>query len=143
MARDAYGAAPASSRPAGAAPGARRAQHRRPDTVTLSVLPGGRRKLRIGIGRLLGVLALVSLMSAALTVVVAQGFLAQQQLRLDRLGSQVSSASAHERVLRLEVAQLAAPSRIVSVAEQRLGMVVPSSTTYLAPVPATPAVSSR
>src|SRR5205085_8213535 len=45
----------------------------------------------------------------------------------------VSDAQAHYESLRLEVAELEAPSRIVREAQERLGMVPPPGVTYLTP----------
>ncbi len=77
------------------------------------------------------------LVSAALLgVVVTHVALTQNQFRLDSLDGRVASQAAEQQRLRLQVAELESPSRIVQVAEQKLGMVVPSSVTYLEPVPA-------
>jgi cell division protein FtsB len=59
--------------------------------------------------------------------------LASGQANLDRLEQQVSEAQARVESLRLQVAELEAPSRIVGEAQQRLGMVPPPGVTYLTP----------
>ncbi len=80
-------------------------------------------------------IGLVMLVSAGLfAVVVAHVVLTQNQFRLDRLRQQVATETAKNERLRLEVAQAQSPARIVQMAEQRLGMVVPSTITYLEPV---------
>ncbi len=57
--------------------------------------------------------------------------IAENQFRLDNLQQQASLQQASYEKLRLEVAQLEAPARIVSVAEGKLGMRQPGSVTYL------------
>src|SRR4051794_23368450 len=66
-------------------------------------------------------------------LVVVHTMLLQNQQRLDHLDAQVSDAQAHYQQLRLQVAQLEAPQRIIDVATQKLGMVPPDGTTYLTP----------
>jgi cell division protein FtsL len=66
--------------------------------------------------------------------------LAQEQFRLDRLETKATDEQATYDQLRLEVAQLESPERIVADAQQRLGMVQPPAVSYLAP--STPAPSS-
>lgn len=81
-------------------------------------------------------------------LVVAVGFIAMAALfglaafnavlvggqdRLDRLQKQVAEAQSQYSANRLQVAQLAAPGRVVQVAQQRLGMVPPPGVTYLTP----------
>jgi hypothetical protein len=59
--------------------------------------------------------------------------LASGQARLDQLDQRVSDAQGRYESLRLDVAQLEAPSRIVREAQERLGMVPPPGVTYLTP----------
>ncbi|MEY2421649.1 MAG: hypothetical protein QOI95_1716 [Acidimicrobiaceae bacterium] len=66
-------------------------------------------------------------------LVVFHTLLLQNQQRLDHLDAQVSDAKANYQSLRLQVAQLEAPQRILDVATQKLGMVPPDGTTYLTP----------
>lgn len=56
------------------------------------------------------------------------------QLRLDDLRREHASESEQVRRLRLEVAQLEAPDRVLEVARDRLGMVDPGEVGYLLPV---------
>jgi cell division protein FtsL len=65
---------------------------------------------------------------ASLHVVLTQG-----QFRLDRLQQQADQQQARYEQLRLQVAELESPDRIVAVAQERLGMVPPAAVTYLAP----------
>ena len=86
-------------------------------------------------------LALVA--TAVLTVVTIFGaaifhvLLIQSEFRLDQLNNEAAKEQARYESLRLDVAQLSAPDRIVATAQQRLGMVVPPQVAYLM-VPATP-----
>ncbi|MGH9021544.1 MAG: hypothetical protein ACRDV9_00330, partial [Acidimicrobiia bacterium] len=68
----------------------------------------------------------------------AAGFhvlLVQSEFRLVRLEERADAAERRYEQLRLEVAQLSSPERIVRTAQERLGMVVPDDVSYLvAPV---------
>src|SRR5579884_2425132 len=62
--------------------------------------------------------------------------LIQSEFRLDQLHQEAAKEQARYETLRLDVAQLSAPDRIVAAAQQRLGMVVPPQVAYLmAPIP--------
>jgi cell division protein FtsL len=63
--------------------------------------------------------------------------IAENQFKLDNLQQQTNLQQENYEKLRLSVAQLEAPSRIVSVAEGKLGMQQPGSVTYL-PATSTP-----
>jgi cell division protein FtsB len=66
-------------------------------------------------------------------------FLIQTEFRLDQVNTEAAKEEARYEKLRLDVAQLSAPDRIVATAQQRLGMVVPPQVAYLmAPVPQDP-----
>lgn len=60
---------------------------------------------------------------------------AQDQVNIDSLESAVNQAQTDNQRLRLEVARLESPQRIVDEARARLGMVPPATVTYLAAVP--------
>jgi cell division protein FtsL len=65
--------------------------------------------------------------------------LIQSEFRLDQLNREAAKQEARYESLRLDVAQLSAPERIVATAQQRLGMVVPPQVAYLmAPAPQDP-----
>jgi len=81
-----------------------------------------------------GVLALLFVLA------VMQTAIAQGQAHLDDLGAQTSDAQAEAQALRLTVAQLESPERIISEAENRLGMVEPETISYVAPADPTQAV---
>ena len=87
-------------------------------------------------------LRLALLATAVLTVGTIFGaaifhvLLIQSEFRLDQINKEASKEEARYGKLRLDVAQLSAPERIVATAQQRLGMVVPPQVAYLmAPVP--------
>ncbi len=81
-------------------------------------------------------LAMAATVAAALSlfgVVVAHVVLTQNQFRLDQLRDRSSLQQAEYDRLRLEVAELESPRRIVADAQQRLGMIIPPKVVYLAP----------
>ena len=87
-------------------------------------------------------LRLALLATAVLTVGTIFGaaifhvLLIQSEFRLDHINKEASKEEARYEKLRLDVAQLSAPERIVATAQQRLGMVVPPQVAYLmAPAP--------
>ena len=59
--------------------------------------------------------------------------LLKNQRRLDQLDAQVRDEQASYQQLRLQVAQLQSPERILEVATAKLGLVPSSGTTYLTP----------
>jgi cell division protein FtsL len=88
------------------------------------------RRLLISVGiALLGVFCLGLVTLHVLT--------AENQFTLDRLQQSAATEQASYEKLRLQIADLEAPARIVSQAEGRLGLVQPGSVTYL------PAISSQ
>jgi cell division protein FtsL len=90
----------------------------------------------------LAICSLFALVAAGLFGLVAlHVVLTQNQFRLDNLRSQATTEEAKYQRLRLEVAQLESPQRIVAEAQQRLGMVQPPTVTYLTPVNPAPAAA--
>ena len=90
--------------------------------------------------RLLAGVAITIFATMVFGLVLVHVVLAQNQLRLDRLTSRAAAAQVTYEQLRLEVAQLESPTRIVSEATAR-GMVTPPGVTYLepkTPQPSTP-----
>ncbi len=88
-----------------------------------------RRRRRLVVG------ALVGLACAGLFAIVGvRVLLAQGQGPVDVLESEVTAAQAENQRLRLDVARLEAPSRIVDEARSRLGMAPPAVVVYLSPV---------
>lgn len=76
-------------------------------------------------------------------LVASHVLLTQGQFRLDRLRARASSEQARYQRLRLQVAELESPSRIVATAQERLGMVPPPSVTYLSPTGAVSAPAQK
>ncbi len=81
--------------------------------------------------RRLLVVASVLAVVALLALAGVNAVLVSSQVRLDELEQQVVEAQARHQALRLEVATLEAPERVVSAATERLGMVSPETITYL------------
>jgi cell division protein FtsL len=82
------------------------------------------------------------LMGTAITLVVVGGLfalavfnvvLAQGQVRLNTIEDKANAQQDRYERLRLEVAQLESPERVVAAAQERLGMVPPATVHYLAP----------
>lgn len=69
------------------------------------------------------------------SVVVAHVAITQNQFRLERLEARAVEEQADYERLRLRVAELESPERIVATAQDRLGMVQPDEVTYLSPDP--------
>jgi cell division protein FtsL len=78
--------------------------------------------------------AVLSVAGALITVAAGQAIVADSQVHLDTINQELSSALAQNENLQLSRAKLAAPARILQLAEERYGMVVPRSVTYLAPL---------
>lgn len=75
----------------------------------------------------------VAVVASLFGLVASHVLLTQGQFRLDRLKSRAEVEHARYQRLRLQVAELESPSRIVATAQERLGMVPPPSVTYLSP----------
>jgi len=71
--------------------------------------------------------------ACVLGLVVSHVALAQGQFELEKLQEKAAQEQAHYERLRLQVAQLESPSRVVAAAQERLGMVPPPGVTYLSP----------
>ena len=97
------------------------------------------RRLNLGA---LTVLIVGAIFAVLFGLVVFHTMLLQNQQRLDHLDQQVTEAQAKYQSLRLQVAQLEAPQRIIDVATTKLGMVPPDGTTYLTPAPVDDASTS-
>ena len=72
-----------------------------------------------------------------MALVALHVLIAENQFRLDNLAQRAAAQQATYEKLRLSVAELESPSRIVSVAEGKLGMQQPGTVTYL-PATSTP-----
>lgn len=75
-------------------------------------------------------------------LVASHVMLTQGQFRLDTLRARTATEQDRYERLRLKVAELESPSRIVAAAQERLGMVSPPSVTYLSPTGAVSAAAS-
>ncbi len=73
---------------------------------------------------------------ALVAVAVWQTLLVQGQLRLDDLDAKLAVEQSEYQQLRLQVADLESPARIVDTAKNDLGMVSPADLVYLAPADA-------
>jgi hypothetical protein len=91
--------------------------------------PAPRWQLRTGPTFALGVFLAFAI---AFAVVACQVVLLQGQQRLDEVDAGIATETDRYQQLRLEVAELEAPARIVAEAA-RLGMVPPPEVTYLTP----------
>lgn len=90
---------------------------------------GARRRsvrLRVAFAVFVVVLGLFGLVASH--VVLTQG-----QFRLQQLESKAAAEQARYERLRLQVAELESPQRIVAAAQERLGMVPPPGVRYLSP----------
>ncbi|HVF74363.1 MAG TPA: hypothetical protein VM938_04890 [Acidimicrobiales bacterium] len=85
-----------------------------------------RARLRIGFMVLVAVGGLFGLVASH--VVLTQG-----QFRLQRVEANAAEQQAQYERLRLQVAELESPQRIVAAAQERLGMVTPPGVRYLSP----------
>ena len=126
---------------------------RRPDTRRdtdrrgrhLRAVPNSRRRVsskssrRARRRRLAVICAALLVVAAALGLVYLHVLGAERQFTLNSLQTQVTKAQRLYNEQRLQVSQLEAPGRIVSVAQGQLGMVPPQNVVYLnAPPPSTP-----
>lgn len=82
--------------------------------------------------RLLVVLIGAAIAAALFGVVAFHVVLTQNQLDIQHLQSEADAASVKQQQLRLQVAQLESPERVVDAA-QKLGMVPPATVHYLSP----------
>ena len=83
--------------------------------------------------RVLGVLLLVVVAAALFGLVASHVALTQGQFRLQTLRQHAEAEQARYERLRLQVAELESPARVVAAAQERLGMVPPPGVTYLSP----------
>lgn len=125
-------------------PGASRSARRRPgDAVArhLAVVETPGSRLQVGRTRarlLLGGGAILAVV-VAFALVYLHVVMAQRQFELQRLSSRAAQQQATYAGLRLQVAQLEAPQRIIATAEGTLGMSQPANVIYLLPTSPLPA----
>jgi cell division protein FtsL len=84
--------------------------------------------------RVLTALAVVFVVASLFGLVSSHVVLTQGQFRLEQLERKAADEQARFERLRLQVAQLESPERIVAAAQERLGMVPPPGVKYLSPV---------
>jgi cell division protein FtsL len=101
------------------------------------VRPEAGRRLRISPRT--GVVLTVSLFGALFGVAVSHAMLIESQMDLEQLDERASSEQARYERLRLDVAQLESPDRIVREAQDRLGMVPADDVVWLTPDQPAPA----
>lgn len=108
------------------APAARPEAAKRPELRVVEP----RRRLRTGPTFALGA---VLAFAIAFAVVACQVALVQGQERLDVLDTRIAESTDRYQELRLELAELESPERIIATATADLGMVSPPAITYLTP----------
>ncbi|MDP9072231.1 MAG: hypothetical protein M3N68_13310 [Actinomycetota bacterium] len=91
--------------------------------------------------RLITVLVVIAVGVGLFALVASHVVLTQGQFRLDRLQARAAAEQARYERLRLQVAELEAPERVVAAAQERLGMVPPPGVTYLSPTGPVPGTS--
>jgi cell division protein FtsL len=84
--------------------------------------------------RRLGLLAASLVVGIGLLVAASQAVVADHQIRIDNLQQQLATSVAQNENLEVARAELTAPTRILQIAEDKLGMTVPSHVTYLVPI---------
>jgi cell division protein FtsL len=115
---------PASVPAPHAKPGPRHARH-------LEVVAPPQREWKLRTGPTVALGACIAFV-IAFAVVACQVLLVQGQQRLDAVNQEIAQQTDRYGELRLEVAELESPERIVAAATQ-LGMVPPPEVTYLTP----------
>jgi cell division protein FtsL len=80
----------------------------------------------------LGVLLTAGLFALLFAVAIAHTVLVQGQIRLDAIDANLATEQARYQELRMEVAEMESPARVVDAAQQ-LGMVTPDDLVYLQP----------
>jgi hypothetical protein len=96
------------------------------------------RRRQATILRTLGALLVVGALAAT---AVAHALVASDQQRLDTLQSQLTQMLIQQQGLQLTRAELESPVRVLHIAENQLGMVVPPSVSYLPAVDPGPSVA--
>lgn len=96
---------------------------------SIELTPKGRRRR----ARLMATGVVATVVVGLFGIAVFNVLLTQGQARLNAIDERAASQQDRYERLRLEVAQLESPERVVAAAQERLGMVPPASVTYLAP----------
>jgi cell division protein FtsL len=103
--------------------------------VGVEELAAIRRRRRVRLAGIAVAAFVIALLFAAVGMHVV---LAQNQFRLDQVDAQAAAQQAKFQQLRLQVAELSSPQRILGTAQGRLGMAPPTGVTFLNPTSATP-----
>lgn len=93
--------------------------------------------------RVLAAVTVLIVAAGLFGVVALHVILTQNQFRLDHLRQQATAEQSKYERLRLNVAELESPQRIVDTAQQRLGMVTPPEVRYLTPPAGTAAAATK
>jgi cell division protein FtsB len=96
------------------------------------VRPGRRPRPQFKLTPKTGVTLTALMFSALFGVAVSHALLIQSQLRLDDMDKEVADEQARYEQLRLDVAELESPDRIIADARE-MGMVDPTETVWLTP----------
>lgn len=113
-----------------------------PDRPPLRVVPPATRPAyRTNRRRLVQIAGALAVGLSCFALASVHAVLTQGQFTLHELEARAAEQEARYQHLRLEVARLEAPQRIVAEAQRR-GMVQPPTVTYLAPSPASSAVGA-
>ncbi len=80
-----------------------------------------------------GIVVVLALLAGLFVVGIVQGVVTETQGRIDQLNGQIEDATTRDRELRLRRAELIAPARLREAAQDRLGMVTPTTIVYLVP----------
>jgi cell division protein FtsL len=99
----------------------------------LRVVGPQRPRLGISLSPRAGVLLTILAFVALFGVAASHALLIQNQAHIDELNDRVAAEQARYEELRLEVAQLESPQRIMEEATTNLGMVPPGETVWLTP----------
>jgi cell division protein FtsL len=91
--------------------------------------------------RAMTIMTFVLVTTGLFGLVASHVVLTQGQFKLQRLQREADLQQARYERLRLEVARLQSPERVVAVAQERLGMVPPAGVRYLSPAGATSAAA--
>ncbi len=82
------------------------------------------------------------IVAALLLVAIGSALVVSQQVRLDSAQQALAASSTYNTDLQVQRAELAAPTKVLKVAQTKLGMVMPKSVVYLVPVKVGPTVGS-
>jgi cell division protein FtsL len=102
-------------------------------TRHLRVVRPEARRLALRISPRTGVMLTVLLFAGLFAVAVSHAMLIETQMDLEQLDERAAAEQARYERLRLDVARLESPDRIVGEAQDRLGMVPADDITWLTP----------